>query len=611
MLETIQNPGQLKNLTLDQKQALAREIRDRIIQTTLKNGGHLSSNLGAVELTIALHSVLSAPEDKLLFDVGHQCYAHKLLTGRCERFDTLRRFQGLSGFTRPDESVYDTVASGHASDSISLALGFAKARDIKKENYNVAAVLGDGALTGGMCYEALNDAGQSKTRMLIVLNDNEMSISKNVGSMSRHLTHMRQSGAYRGFKQFLRKAINRLPKGGNRMERFFSRVKDSLKALLVSDMFFDSLDIEYLGPIDGHDISEMEKVFRTALTYDRPVVVHVVTRKGKGYAPAEENPSKYHGVSPAGEIASGVSCASVVGRWLCERAETDERVAGVSAAMLSGTGLEEFSKRFPERCFDVGIAEEHAAAMAAGLALSGLRPFVALYSTFMQRAYDQIGMDVCLNRAPVTLLIDRSGLNGADGETHQGVFDTALLKSLPNLTVCAPSNTGELRAMLEAALESSAPFAIKYPKTLPEGEADEGDVTRWKYVIKGGKVCVISYGRMVSVALKAAEMLKDKGLAVSVLNARTLNDTIGGENGRILREASEEYGLLAVLEDSAACGGLGESVSGAVGGALCLGVPDRFIPAGSIDEQLKYCALDAGSVCERVLQEARARGIDS
>jgi 1-deoxy-D-xylulose-5-phosphate synthase len=257
MLETIQNPGQLKNLTLDQKQALAREIRDRIIQTTLKNGGHLSSNLGAVELTIALHSVLSAPEDKLLFDVGHQCYAHKLLTGRCGRFDTLRRFQGLSGFTRPSESVYDTVASGHASDSISLALGFAKARDIKKENYNVAVVLGDGALTGGMCYEALNDAGQSKTRMLIVLNDNEMSISKNVGSMSRHLTHMRQSGAYRGFKQFLRKVINRLPKGGNRMERFFSRVKDSLKALLVSDMFFDSLDIEYLGPIDGHDISEM------------------------------------------------------------------------------------------------------------------------------------------------------------------------------------------------------------------------------------------------------------------------------------------------------------------------------------------------------------------
>ena len=595
MLENITSPSQLKGLNEDQKKILAAEIRKTIIETVNTNGGHMASNLGAVEMTIALHSVLNAPQDKLIFDVGHQCYTHKLLTGRYEQFGTLRQFGGISGFTRPSESEYDLVASGHASDSISLALGFAKARDLKNEAYHVAVVLGDGALTGGMCYEALNDAGQSKTRMLIVLNDNEMSISKNVGSLSTHLTHMRQSNLYRSFKQTLRRWINRMPKGGPLMEKFFTRIKNALKALFVSDMFFDALDI-----------AEMEKVFKTALTYDKPVVVHVVTRKGKGYEPAETDPSAFHGVSPQRAARENgkpalKSCGKAVSGWLIERAKTDDKIVAVSAAMLSGTGLEDFSTRYPERCFDVGIAEAHGAAFAAGLALNGLKPFVALYSTFAQRAYDQININIGLNAAPVKLLIDRSGLNGADGETHQGVFDTGWLRGIPGLIVSAPSSLCELREMLGLSLNSNCPFVIKYPKELPEGNmCTPFAVGKWEICRTGKEIAIISYGRMLSVALEAADRLTKEKLEVCVVNARFLKPL----DRELLKRIADEYKYLYVLEDSVQCGGLGEAVAqSAAAKTLC--VPDRYIPAGTIEEQLAYCGIDAKSVCKRILSDVR------
>ena len=606
MLEKIKAPADLKSLSLTEKQELAGEIREKIIDTVSRNGGHLASSLGAVELTIALHSVLNTPEDKLIFDVGHQCYAHKLLTGRFERFGTLRQAGGISGFPRRGESSYDEVSSGHASDSVSLALDMARARELNGKDYNIALVLGDGALTGGMVYEALNDAGLCRAKMLIVLNDNEMSISKNVGSLARHLTHMRQSGGYRGLKQTVKKLIYRLPKGGKSTEKLFTRIKNSIKALFVSDQFFESLGIEYLGPIDGHDIGEMQRVFSRALTYDVPVIVHVVTRKGKGYPPAEETPGAFHGVGPFDRATGkpvkadgGTSCGKMISEWLIGNAAVDRRICAVSAAMLDGTGLSAFRDSYPENCFDVGIAEGHAAGMAAGMALNGLKPYLALYSTFMQRAYDQINVDICLNRVPVTLLIDRSGLNGADGETHQGVFDTSLLRGLPGLTVAVPSDMGELRRMLDLSLSADAPFAIKYPKTLPDGGAAGFGVGEWDEERCGKDVCVISCGRMLGVAREAADALTASGIDCGIVNARFIKPL----DDVLLNRVYAEYDRVFVLEDSVRTGSLGEEIaSSAPAGAdvelLC--VPDRYIPAGTVAEQLRMCGLDAENVAKAI-----------
>ena len=604
MLEQLSSPALLKGLTLSQKQALAQEIRDKIIKTVSENGGHLASNLGAVELTIALHSVLDAPRDQLIFDVGHQCYTHKLLTGRYEAFGTLRQQGGLSGFTRPDESAYDLVASGHASDSLSLALGLARARDLQGDSRAVVAVLGDGALTGGMCYEALNDAGQRNTRLVIVLNDNEMSISKNVGSMSKYLTHMRQSSLYRRFKQRLRQAVNRMPKGGGRMERLLTRIKEALKTLLVGDRFFDSLDIDYLGPIDGHDIEEMEKIFKSALTYDRPVVVHVVTKKGKGYPQAEDTPDKYHALSPKNAApAKGRSCAALVGKWLVEAGARDEKLACISAAMLSGTGLATFERAFPERCFDVGIAEEHAAALAAGMAINGVKPYLALYSTFLQRACDQINITICLNRAPVRLLIDRGGLNGPDGETHQGVFDLGLLRALPGLTLCAPSSLLELKAMLDMSLEAKGPFAIRYPKALPEGDESETLIPySWGWLKDGQDACLISYGQTLPEAMEAEPLLEKQGVSVCVVSARFLKPIDEASVKKIFASCPRVF----VAEDSVFCGSLYEELSALrPQGTRVYGrcVPDQYIPQGSVLEQLRLCGLDARSLCAWIEKE--------
>ena len=609
MLETISSPKDLKALTLGQKKALAEEIRSEILNTVSKNGGHLASNLGTVELTIALHSVMDLPSDKLIFDVGHQCYTHKLLTGRQDAFHTLRKSGGISGFTRIDESEYDVNCSGHASDSISLAVGMAKARDLMGGKEKIAVLLGDGALSGGMCFEALNDAGQSRTPLVIVLNDNEMSISKNVGAISKYLTHMRQSGIYRGFKQFVRSLVDKLPSGGKGTRKFLTRMKDAFKSLVVSDSFFGSLDVEYLGPIDGHDIRELERVLKKAFTYDKPVVVHAVTKKGKGYRFAEEQPHKFHGVDPfnpaTGEPLKkkAPTMGAFAAAKLAEMGNGNQSVAAITAGMLDGTGLECFRKIHPERCYDVGISEEHAAALAAGMSLKGMRPYLAVYSTFLQRAYDQVNIDICLNKVPVTLLIDRAGLNGADGETHQGVFDVSLLMGLPNLTICSPATRQELMRDMELSLEQSGPFAIRYPKTLPEGNYEPFEAGVWEEVEPISDNVIITFGRMTEICGRVCEKLKEKGISAGLVNARTLKPMDEKELKRIAETAKHVF----TVEDDMLPGSFGNAAAGRLRtyrhdlDITVLALPERYIPAGSIEQQLKMCGLDADTITSKMI----------
>lgn len=615
MLERINSHGDLKALTLEQKKALAEEIRGEILTAVSKNGGHLASNLGTVEITIALHSIMDLPEDKLIFDVGHQCYTHKLLTGRREAFSTLRQAGGVSGFTRIDENPCDTNCSGHASDSISLAVGMAKARALRGGKEKIAVLIGDGALSGGMCFEALNDAGQNRTPIVIVLNDNEMSISRNVGAISKYLTHMRQSGLYRGFKQFLRGTVEKLPRGGRGMRRFLTTVRDSVKKLVVSDSFFGSLDVEYLGPIDGHDIRELEHVLHKAFTYDKPVVVHAVTKKGKGYGPAEENPEKFHGVGAfdpeSGKLVHEPS--TTMGEYACmklnELAEKDQSITAVTAGMPDGTGLWVFAKQYPERCFDVGISEEHAAGMAAGMALHGMKPYLALYSTFLQRAYDQINIDICLNRANVKLLIDRAGLNGADGETHQGVFDVSLLMGLPNLTLCSPATKQELLRDIELSASCTGPFAIRYPKSLPEGRYEAFEIGTWEEIKAISETVLISFGRMTEVCEKACRLLEEKGVSAGLVNARFLKPM----DEMMLKRIAECSKHVFTIEDDMLPGSFGNAAAGKLrvhNASLdieVLALPEMYIPAGTIEQQLKKCGLDEASIANRIINHLQEK----
>ena len=444
-MREIREPSELKKMSVRELQALAGEIREEIIHTVAEQGGHLSSNLGAVELTLAVHYVFDAPEDKLIFDVGHQAYAHKLVTGRLEAFRHLRQHGGASGFPQSDESEYDAFTAGHASTAISAALGLARTRDIMHGENHVVAIVGDGALTGGMCYEALNDAGRTNTRLIVILNDNGMSIAPNVGAMSRYLTHLRQSKRYRAVKRGIRRGLSRIPGVGIPLFHFIERLRDMLKSLLVDGKFFSALGFEYIGPIDGHDLKHMIRVLKRTKDSDQPVLVHVVTQKGHGYRPAENRPDAFHGVAPffidSGEVKRGERvppCGRVAARQLAEMAETDIRICAITAAMPTGTGLNEFAKAHPDRFFDVGIAEEHAVTMAAGMAAGGMKPYVAIYSTFLERSFDQMLVDVCRNSLPVTFLIDRAGLVGADGSTHQGVYDLSYLRLMPNMIVAAP-----------------------------------------------------------------------------------------------------------------------------------------------------------------------------
>lgn len=607
MLKEMNLPGDLKGLKTSELNALAEEIRQTLIKTVSENGGHLASNLGAVELTIALHCVFDSPKDKLVFDVGHQAYVHKLLTGRAASFDTLRRKGGVSGFPNMHESEHDSFTAGHASTAISAALGLARARDLRGDDNHVIAVVGDGALTGGMCYEALNDAGQTGTKLIVILNDNEMSISRNVGAMSEHLTGLRQSASYMHAKSAVRMGIEKIPGIGKGTVRLIERVRDALKAILVGDRFFEALGFSYSGPINGHDIPGLIRAFKVAAKSSRPVVVHVVTQKGHGYEPARTHPDRYHGLAPKsaakniGHAATGQAAAE----YLIQEAQTDPRVCSVVAAMPSGTQMDRFFERYPDRSFDVGIAEEHAVEMAAGLAAGGMRPFVAIYSTFLQRAVDQIQMDVCLPNLPVTFLLDRSGLVGDDGATHQGVYDLTYLRQMPNMIIAAPSSIADLRRMMELTAGQEGPMAIRYPKSLPVNaplDAEAFETGRGCILRKGKDAAVLALGPLVWEALQAAQILSERGIEIAVIDARFVKPL----DVELLDDCFQNFPHIFTLEENTLCGGYGSAVMEYAAAKRLrpvvtpIAVPDRFISHAQIAQQRSECGLDAESVADTI-----------
>ncbi len=619
ILEQIHEPADLKKLSIKQLKLLAQELRTEIVNVVSEHGGHLSSNLGAVELTIAIHYVFDAPADKLVMDVGHQSYAHKLLTGRYDRFPTLRQKGGISGFPNIDESEYDAFTAGHASTAISAALGMARTRDIMRGDNNVIALLGDGALTGGMCFEALNDAGQSNTRMIVVLNDNDMSIAPNVGAVNRYLTRLRQSKGYIAVKHGVRSRLEKLPVVGARLYRFLEKLRNLVRSIFVDDKFFEALGFKYMGPVDGHDLKQLIRVLKRAKNYDEPQLIHVVTHKGRGYRPAEDHPTRFHGIAPfyieSGDRkdASGTTSGSIVARQLIDMADSDIRVCAITAAMPSGTGMDAFQKAHPDRFFDVGIAEEHAVTMAAGMASQGMKPYVAIYSTFLQRAYDQIMLDVCRNGLPVTFLIDRAGLVGEDGATHQGVFDLSYLRSIPGLVIAAPRDVRDLKQMVALSRELDGPMAIRYPRACGDlGPAIQSqgafEIGRWELISAGTDVMIFAVGQMVQPALQAAVELMGKGISAGVVDARFVAPM---DTDMLIQQASAVR-LVVTAEQNVLAGGFGEGVLDALARVgvdrpvLTLGVPNRFIAHATIDQQVEECGLGALDIARRVQEKLKA-----
>ena len=611
VLERIHSSEDVKRLSSKELPVLAQELRARIIDSVSRNGGHLASNLGVVELTIALHRAFDFPKDALIFDVGHQCYAHKLLTGRADSFDTLRQFGGLAGFPRREESPYDAFDTGHASTAISAAAGMARARDLVGGSQSVVAVVGDGALTGGMCYEALSDAGSSKLRMIVVLNDNGMSISRNVGAVSRYLTHMRSSKGWFEAKHVVGDFLRRIPVVGNSLHAFFQRIKNSLRNIFVQDRLFDSLGFHYLGPVDGRDITGLERLFRRARQLDEPVLIHGGSKKGRGYSQAESDPTRLHGTPPfdvhTGEPLSpaGKSMGKAAGDALCAMAAADSRIVAVTAAMTGSTGLGEFASRYPDRLYDVGIAEEHAVTMAAGLAAGGVRPFVAIYDSFLQRAYDQILLDVCEQHLPVCFLVDRAGLI-EDGVTHQGVYGNAFLTQMPGLTVLNAATCDELQAMIRYALTLDAPVAIRYGKTETENVAvwprEKPYAPMWPLLRTGDELAILACGAMVGQAMRAAELLDQQGLRCAVYAA----DCIQPLDENVLNQLKDSK--LVTLEEGVVSGGLSSLVPawraahGVCKPLLTLGVEGLCATQGDHTLQLRAQGLDAESVARRIAQ---------
>ena len=606
VLERIHSSEDVKRLSSKELPVLAQELRARIIDSVSRNGGHLASNLGVVELTIALHRAFDFPKDALIFDVGHQCYAHKLLTGRADSFDTLRQFGGLAGFPRREESPYDAFDTGHASTAISAAAGMARARDLAVGSQSVVAVVG-----GGMCYEALSDAGSSKLRMIVVLNDNGMSISRNVGAVSRYLTHMRSSKGWFEAKHVVGDFLRRIPVVGNSLHAFFQRIKNSLRNIFVQDRLFDSLGFHYLGPVDGRDITGLERLFRRARQLDEPVLIHVVTKKGRGYSQAESDPTRLHGTPPfdvhTGEPLSpaGKSMGKAAGDALCAMAAADSRIVAVTAAMTGSTGLGEFASRYPDRLYDVGIAEEHAVTMAAGLAAGGARPFVAIYDSFLQRAYDQILLDVCEQHLPVCFLVDRAGLI-EDGVTHQGVYGNAFLTQMPGLTVLNAATCDELQAMTRYALTLDAPVAIRYGKTETENVAvwprEKPYAPMWPLLRTGDELAILACGAMVGQAMRAAELLDQQSLRCAVYAA----DCIQPLDESVLNQLKDSK--LVTLEEGVVSGGLSSLVPawraahGVCKPLLTLGVEGLCATQGDHTLQLRAQGLDAESVARRIAQ---------
>lgn len=595
VLDQVKTPEDLRRLEFKKLEQLAGEIRELIISTVAKTGGHLAPNLGAVELTIAIHRVFDTPNDKVIWDVGHQCYAHKILTGRRERFCTLRQFGGLSGFPARAESIYDVFGTGHASTSISAALGMAKARDLNRDKYAVAAVIGDGALTGGMAFEALNHAGHIKADLIVILNDNEMSIDRNVGALSGYLTRLRADPMYHRSREEFEALIQRIPAIGTKMLRVLERLKDSVKYLVVPGMFFEELGWTYLGPVNGHKIPALVNTLQKAKTVKGPVLVHVVTRKGKGYPPAEKDPDLFHGVGPF-EVQTGkvkgserVSYTEVFGKTLLRLGEEDPRIVAITAAMPAGTGLRQFAQRFPHRFFDVGIAEQHAVTLAGGLAAAGWRPVVAIYSTFLQRAYDQIIHDVCLQKLPVIFALDRGGIVGEDGATHQGVFDIAYLRSVPNMAVMAPMDENELQHMLKTALAYNGPCAIRYPRGSGTGCGMDRNPRPIPFgqglVMRDGQdVSIFAVGNTVSAALEASERLAAGGTRAAVINVRFIKPI----DEALLLHFARETRRVITIEEGVLAGGFGSAVAELLMDRglndvelLRLGINDTFVEHGA------------------------------
>lgn len=615
-LEKIQKANDIKNLTEEELFELADEIRDFLIEKISKTGGHLASNLGVVELTMAMHLNFQLPEDKMIWDVGHQSYTHKLLTGRREGFDDLRKYGGMSGFPKRKESDCDAFDTGHSSTSISAGLGYVRARDILEENYHVLSVIGDGSLTGGMAYEALNNAATLKTNFIIVLNDNNMSISENVGGMSHYLDGLRTAEAYTDLKNAVEMAIGSFPVGGEKLVRHIKRTKSSIKQLFVPGMFFEDMGIKYLGPVDGHNIKALNRAFKEAKRVKGPVLLHVLTKKGKGYFPAEENPSRFHGTGPF-DVATGEPLSSggkdtytdVFSKVMTDLGRRDEKLVAITAAMEDGTGLAEFHKRYPKRFFDVGIAEGHAVTFAAGLAAAGMHPVFAVYSSFLQRGYDQMIHDVCLQKLPVTFAVDRAGLVGSDGETHQGLFDLSYLSEIPNMTVMSPKNKWELADMVRFAVELGAPAAVRYPR----GTAYDG-FKEYRKPIEYGKseavfeeedIVLFSVGHMFETAVKVRETLKETGYSCSLVNARFVKPI----DEAMIELAAKEHRLLVTIEENVCSGGYGETVLEFVHRkrldvrVLPIALPDDYIEHGSVDMLRREVMLDAESIATRIITE--------
>ena len=606
-------PADLKQMEPDELELLAFEIRDHLIDSVGNTGGHLSSNLGVVELTIALHKVFDTPRDKLIWDVGHQSYVHKILTGRAGAFNTLRRKGGLSGFPRRCESEFDLFDSGHSSTSISLGLGLAAARDLQGEDYHVVSVIGDGALTGGMAFEALNNAGIQNTDLIVVLNDNGMSISPNIGGLSKHLVRISGSSRYAAVKNQVKKGVSKVPVIGDDIVSGLHNAKDRIKYAVIEDgVIFEELGCKYIGPVDGHDIRELCRVLEMAKAIRGPVLIHALTQKGKGYYLAEEQPDVFHGIGPFDtstgrplKAKTGETYSDIAGKKLIEFAEADPDVDVVCAAMIEGTGLSGFEKRFPDRIFDTGIAEGHAVTFAAGLAAAGQKPFVVIYSTFLQRAYDQILEDVCLQDVPVVFCLDRAGVVGADGETHQGIFDLTWLRTMPNMTLLAPADGEQLADMLQWAKEYGHPCAVRYPRGAAAslGGLPPFEQGKAQKLNEGSDVSIWAAGTMTAHAIDAAATLEERGVSAEVVNIAS----IAPIDLDMLRRSAAEHSLILTVEDNILAGGVGESIAAHLSDTDCrvvsLGWPDTFIEHGTQKELYEAYGLDSDSIAERILRE--------
>lgn len=615
ILEKINEVNAVKKLPQEELAPLAQEIREFLIQSLSRTGGHLASNLGVVELTIALHRVLEFPQDKLIWDVGHQAYTHKILTGRREAFDSLRKFHGLSGFPKREESGCDSFDTGHSSTSISAGLGYVRARELLKEDYTVVSVIGDGALTGGMAFEAMNNASSLKKNFIIVLNDNEMSITRNVGGISQYLGNLRTATAYTNLKTELENSLKKIPRVGDGMVDALRKTKSSIKQFVIPGMFFENMGITYLGPVDGHNIRQLVKVLSEAKRVEGPVLVHVLTQKGRGYDPAVRHPARFHGTAPF-EIDTGIpsnrggkaSYTDIFSTVMRKMGDRNPKVVAVTAAMMTGTGLKRFGNMFPDRFFDVGIAEEHAVTFAAGMALGGLIPVVAVYSSFLQRAFDQILHDVCMQKLHVVFAVDRAGLVGSDGETHQGCFDLSYLSLMPNMTVLAPKNKWELSDMIKFAVDFDGPIAVRYPRGEAYDELQEQRAPivlgRAETICEGdGSAALLAVGSMVKTAVETAELLRKQGIRPAVVNARFVKPF----DRDAVRRLAGEYRLVVTMEENVCTGGFGEQVQSYLASegihtpVLRAAIPDMFVEQGGVGELYRMLGIDAAGIAEKII----------